>query len=117
MAEYSDNNGISIQRVLIDGEWRKGEGFKALPKEWRRRRSCLHGTLHWGEWIDIDGTIEFILSDEDTQRYFTDRWDRHKILDKDYLKYKGYGGSGTGIGEIAEQIKMGTAKIHHNKLV
>jgi hypothetical protein len=105
--KFVNTHGIT-QRVIIDGEWRE-EGFKAVTGEWRRQ--YFNTDAIWGQWIDIEETISFILRDEHTRERLIENWDRYMIINKHNSLIKKWGDHKTTIDEIIEQIRTGTARI------
>jgi hypothetical protein len=98
-----DRNNI-IQIITVDSEWRRRQFSNSL-ETW------------WGEWINIDNTIDYILNNENIQINLTKTWNRYMITDGNNLKKRTWAGSIATIDEIIEQIKNGTAKIYKNNLI
>jgi hypothetical protein len=99
----TDTNNI-IQIITVDGEWRRRQ-FNNSLSAW------------WGEWINIEKTIDDMLRNENMQKFLTENWDRYMAVDKSYLHKREWRGSKVTIDEIVEQIKTGTAKIYRNILI
>jgi hypothetical protein len=91
-----------IQIITVDGEWRRRQFSNSL-------------TSWWGEWINIEKTINDILNNEGIQEFLTENWDRCMAVDKNYLHKREWRGRKVTIDEIVEQIKTGTAKIYRNE--
>jgi hypothetical protein len=83
--------------------------------EWRRRLFNNSLSSWWGEWINIDDTINSMLTDENLQKYLVKNWDSYMIIDANNHKERIISGTITTIEEIIEEIKTGTAKIYLNK--
>jgi hypothetical protein len=102
----ADNNisgaGI-IQIITADGEWRRLQFSNSL-------------STWWGEWINIEKTVNDILNNEGVQKFLAENWDRYMVIDKNYLHKREWKGGKVAIEEIVRQIKEGTAKIYRNKL-
>jgi hypothetical protein len=99
----SFSNGI-IQRTFFYG------------KEWRRWRINVHEEI-WGEWINIDDTIDYILNNNDIQKNLTKDWDRYMVIDENNYKKRIWEGNIATVEGIIKQIKTGTAKIYRNKSI
>jgi hypothetical protein len=103
LLDSSFSNGI-IQRTFFYG------------KEWRRCCFNLREET-WGEWINIDDTIDYILNNENIQINLTKNWDRYMVIDENNYKKRMWEGNITTVEEIIKQIKTGTAKIYRNKSI
>jgi hypothetical protein len=102
--DSSFSNSI-IQRTFFYGE------------EWRRWHFNLHGEI-WGEWINIDNTVDYILNSKDAQKDFIEKtWNQYMIVDENNLKKRTWSNSIIKTDEIIKQIKTGTAKIYRNKSI
>jgi hypothetical protein len=93
-----------IQRIFVDGEWRRRQFSNSLSTQ-------------WGKWINIEKTINDILNNESIQKFLTENWDRYMAIDENDLHKKEWRGSKVTTDEIVEQIKTGTAKIYRNELI
>jgi hypothetical protein len=83
--------------------------------EWRRRLFSNSLSSWWGEWINIDDTINSVLTDENLQKYLVKNWDSYMTIDANKHKERIISGTITTIEKIIEEIKTGTAKIYLNK--
>jgi hypothetical protein len=94
-----------IQIILVDGGWRR-RLFNNRLETW------------WGKWINIDKTLDFIrTADESIRKDLAEKWNRYMVIDENYPKNRGWAGGITTIDKIIEEIKTGTAKIYRNKFV
>jgi hypothetical protein len=103
----TDNNTLgvnSVQIITVDCEWRRRQFNNAL-ETW------------WGEWINIEKTIDNILNDESTQEFFIENWNKYMMIDKNYINKKEWKNNKITMGEIIGQIKTGSVKICKNVLV
>jgi hypothetical protein len=96
----SIDNGI-VQIIHIDGEWRRRQFSNSL-------------TTWWGEWINIEKTIDNIFKNENIQKFLTENWNRC-IIDKNYIHKKERRCKVT-IDEIIRQIREGSQKAYRNKI-
>jgi hypothetical protein len=90
-----DNNIIQI--IHIDGEWRRRQ-FKNSLSTW------------WGEWINIEKTINDLLNDENIQKLFTENWNKYMVIDKNNLHKRERRRGKVTIDEIIRQMREGIAK-------
>jgi hypothetical protein len=89
----SIDNGI-IQIIHIDGEWRRRQFTNSL-------------STWWGEWINIQKTIENIFNNENIQRLLTENWNKYMMIDKSNLYKRGWRRGKITIDEIIRQIREG----------
>jgi hypothetical protein len=76
MEVLKSTDGINIiQIITADGEWRRRQFNNSL-------------TTWWGEWVNIEKTINNIVKDENIQKFLTENWDRYMVIDKNYLHKK-----------------------------
>jgi hypothetical protein len=95
--------GNVVQRIFVDGEWRRRQFANSL-------------SAWWGEWVNIEKVINDINNNENMPKFLTENWDRYMVIDESSFRKKRWEeGHAVTIDEIIEQIRNGTAKIYRNK--
>jgi hypothetical protein len=68
-------SGNIVQRIFVDGEWRRRQFANSL-------------STWWGEWVNIEKAINDILNNESLQKFFTEDWDRYMVIDGSSFRKK-----------------------------